>query len=262
MTVRAMRAGMALMLAWGGAGFAATASLDVPLVDTGLIAVADAPPAARPGAKVRTSGRIELLLAQHLAGEPDADLLDAPDPVRAAHAGSGQGLWLGVWPQAQGSVPEDMVRQSLNYPVGPMAIMRSDTDIRDWTALASRTVCVVDREGYVGELAARFGAIEQVYPSATDALLAVRAGQCDAGVMSDQLLAALQKFPEWKKFSARLPAYRHENLVWASTRSGADALWNTRMRTVTSSKLAAITAQQARDIAFEVYLDQVVPDCH
>jgi len=35
------------------------------------------------------------------------------------------------------------------------------------------------------------------------------------------------------------------------------------LATATSpGRLAALTADQARDIAFEVYLDQVVPDCH
>lgn len=262
MTLSAVRSGIALALIWAGTGVAVASTPGASPTGVGFVAVADAPAAARPGAKVRTSGRIELLLAQDLAGGPDVGLLGASDPVQATHAHGGAGIWLGVWPQAQDSVPVDMVRQSLNYPVGPMAIMRSDTHIHDWSALAARTVCVVDGEPYVGELAARFGAIEQRYPSVTDALLAVRAGQCDAGVMSDRLLTALQKFPEWKKFSARLPAYRHEDLVWASTRSGADALWNSRMRAITSAKLAAMTAQQARDIAFEVYLDQIVPDCH
>ena len=55
--------------------------------------------------------------------------------------------------------------------------MRSDTDIGSWQALAGRTACVVDSGPYSGEIAERFGAIEQRYPSATDVLLAVRAGQ-------------------------------------------------------------------------------------
>lgn len=262
MTLGAVGAGIALVLAWGGAGSAVAATPHTSTSDAGFVSVAHVPPVALPGAKVRTTARIELLLAQDLAGGPDAELLSASDPVQAVHAHRDAGIWLGVWPQAQGSVPEDMVRRSLHYPIGPMAIMRSDTSIHEWSALAARSVCVVEGEPYVGEIAARFGAIEQRYPSATDALLAVRAGQCDAGVMSDRLLTALQEFPEWKKFSARLPAYRHEDLVWASTQSGADVLWNSRMRAVTSAKLAAMTTQQARDIAFEVYLDQVVPDCH
>lgn len=253
--------GAGVSLATAGSGEAVAATPGASPVSGGFVAVADVPPAARPGAKVRTTGRIELLLAQYLAGGSDVELLGASDPGQAVHARSGAGIWLGVWPE-QMSVPAGMMRQSLAYPVGPMAILRSDTTIHDWKALATRTVCVVEGEPYIGEIAERFGAVEQRYPSAADALLAVRAGQCDAGVLSDRLLDALQKFPEWKKFSARLPAYRHADLVWVSTQAGADAGWSSRMRALTPAKLAAITAQQARDIAFEVYLDQVVPDCH
>lgn len=263
MILSATRAGVAaLVLVWGGVGISVAVASDLASIDAGFVAVAEVPPAALPGAKVRTTGRIELLLARDLADKFDAELLDAASPAQAAQRHGGAGVWLGAESQTRGSVPAGSVHHSLNYLVGPMAIMRSDTSIHDWSALATRTVCVVENEPYVGELAARFGAIEQRYPSATDALLAVRAGQCDAGVMSDRLLTALEWFPEWKKFSARLPAYRHEDLVWASTRSDAEVLWNPRMRAITPAELAALTAQQARDIAFEVYLDQVVPDCH
>lgn len=222
------------------------------------VSLASPPPVAEAGAKVRTPGRIEVLVARELAGGgPDAVLVPESDPVRGAH----QGIWLGVWPEDQG-VPADVRRESLDYAVGPMAIMRTDTDIRDWKSLAGRTVCIDGGGRYVGEIAERFGAIEQIYPSATDALLAVRTGQCDATVQDDRFLKALLKFPEWKKFSAQLPAYRHEDLVWAAEAGDGYAGWASRMRSRTPALLARTTAQQARDIAFEVYLDQTVPDCH
>lgn len=248
-------------IALAGAGIAVAATSAAPAIAGGFVAVAQAPAAARPGAKVRTSGRIDVLVAEALAGGPEAQILSATDPAQVLRERDGAGIWLGAW-SGQTPVPTGLVRHSLAYPVGPMAILRSDTTIHDWKALASRTVCVVEGEPYVGEIAERFAAVEQRYPSAADALLAVRAGQCDAGVLGDQLLDALQKFPEWKKFSARLPAYRRADMVWVSTQAGADAGWSARTRAFTPARLAAMTAQQARDIAFEVYLDQVIPDCH
>src|SRR5690606_14975281 len=142
---------------------------------------------------------------------PDAVLVAESDPVRGAR----NGIWLGFWPAGR-EVPDDVRRVSLDYAVGPMAIMRTDTDIRGWKDLAGRTVCMDGGGRYLGEVAERFGAIELVYPTATDALLAVRVGQCDAAVQDDRFLEALLKFPEWKKFSASLPAYRHEDLVWVA----------------------------------------------
>lgn len=256
-----LAARVALVVAAGVPGVAIAATHGTARADTSFVAISDLPAAAQPGARVRTTSRIDLLLAQRLVDGRAAQLINASNPMQVLDGERNAGVWLGAW-SAQVPVPAGLVRQSLGYPIGPMAILRSDTTIHDWNALASRTVCVVEDEPYVGEIAARFGALEQRYPSATDALLAVRAGRCDAGVLSNHLLDALQKFPEWKKFSARLPAYRHVDLVWVSTEAGADEFWRSRMQEVTSAQLAAMTTQQAREIAFEVYLDQVVPDCH
>src|SRR5690606_7072121 len=151
----------------------------------------------------------------------------------------------------------------LDYSISPMAIMRTDTDIHEWSALAGRTVCLAADGRYVGEMAARYGAIEQVYPSTTDALLGVRIGSCDAMVHDQAFLEALLAFPEWRKFSARLEPYRHVELARVTAahtpRSGAV---RALLEVSSPKRLAALTADQAREIAFEVYLDQTVPDCH
>ena len=49
--------------------------------------------------------------------------------------------------------------------------MRTDTTIRRWDQLESRSVCVARGANHVGTVAARYGAIEQVHPSVTDALV-------------------------------------------------------------------------------------------
>src|SRR3546814_21141740 len=110
---------------------------------TAAVAVASAPPVAAAGAKVRTPGRIEVLVARELAGGgPDAVLTIEPDAARGARAG----VWLGVWPDGQ-AVPADVRRASLDYSLGPMAIMRSDTTIRAWKDLSGRTVCLAGEIG-------------------------------------------------------------------------------------------------------------------
>src|SRR5512133_3926449 len=47
------------------------------------------------------------------------------------------------------------------YAAGPMAIMRTDTDIKAWEQLKGRRVCVSEGGLYAGTLAARYGAIEK-----------------------------------------------------------------------------------------------------
>src|SRR3546814_14403852 len=73
---------------------------------TAAVAVASAPPVAAAGAKVRTPGRIEVLVARELAGGgPDAVLTIEPDAARGARAG----VWLGGWPDGKARPEERRV---------------------------------------------------------------------------------------------------------------------------------------------------------
>ena len=92
------------------------------------------------------------------------------------------------------------------YSAGPMAIMRSDTDIKTWEQLKGRKVCVSEGGLHAGTIAAKVGATEMVYRAPADALIALRIGECDATVHDSSMLEELIRYPEWKKFSARLPA--------------------------------------------------------
>src|SRR5690606_41330675 len=91
-------------------------------------------------------------------------------------------------------------------------------------------------------------------------------GGCDIGLSDDPAWGPLMQFPEWKKFSATLPA---DGPV-------AERVWLARAGDVASVRWLAVAMQQwrqhgawqamirkwARDVAFDVYLDQEVPDCH
>ncbi|MER1968650.1 ABC transporter substrate-binding protein [Castellaniella sp. GW247-6E4] len=252
-----LRAGLALCAALGLATLGPLAGASA----AEAVGVARIPAAAAPGAKVRTPARIEVLAGRDVAGS-QGTLVAVEEPTRwSAMVADGKlGGWLGV--VAEGASLDESVRSvALGYSVSPLAILRTDTDIHDWRALSGRTVCLAADGRYVGELAARYGAIEQIYPSTTDALLGVRTGLCDAMVHDQAFLEALLAFPEWKKFSARLEPYRKVDLmrVTAAARPGAV---RGLLEATSPRHLAALTAGQARDIAFEVYLDQVVPDCH
>lgn len=164
----------------------------------------------------------------------------------------------------------DPLRQSFaviptGYTAAPMAIMRSDTDIKSWEQLKGRKVCVSEGGLYVGKLAAQYGAIEKIQKAPADSLLALRIGSCDAAVHDSALLEELLKLPEWKKFSARLPAGPRTALAFVV--STADKKTASLLKQVTSDWAAnnvpqQLTQKAARHIAFEVYLDQDVPDCH
>ncbi len=154
---------------------------------------------------------------------------------------------------------------STGYSAGPMAILRSDTDIKAWTQLKGRKVCVSEGSLYVGTLAAQYGAIEMVYKAPADALIALRIGKCDATVHDSAMLEELIKHPEWKKFSARLPVGPRTTLAFvvpAGDKQSAAFLRQVANDWAANGYLEQLMKKTARQIAFEVYLDQNVPDCH
>lgn len=151
------------------------------------------------------------------------------------------------------------------YAAGPMAIMRTDTDIKAWEQLKGRRVCVSEGGLYAGTLAAGYGAIEKVYKAPADSLLALRIGACDAAVHDSTLLEELIKLPEWKKFSARLPVGPRTSLVFAlpaGDKQSSAALRQVAFAWAADGYLDRLMRKMVRQIAFEVYLDQDVPDCH
>lgn len=240
----------------GGAAIAATAGSEAA--------------AARAMADDYTASRIEAFwLTQQASDSAPPAQLESSAALRALANGDID-AWVGV-PDAgvslaaappQGALPAGVRRDALAWSASPMAILRTDTDIGDWAALAGRTVCVAADGRTVGELAARFGAFEQLAPSMAAALLALRTGACDAAVADESLLQRLATYPEWSKFSARLAPYRSARLELLSR---ADLPWGQRRRLrrlVSASMLQSAGATQAKDIAFEVYMDQDAPDCH
>ncbi|MCC2596795.1 transporter substrate-binding domain-containing protein [Pusillimonas sp. MFBS29] len=219
------------------------------------------------GSKVRTPEAIDTALAQALAGKLALALQAVP-----AQAG-GKEMLLGEDRPRAVLVPASDVQSTrqtsvtipTGYELAPMAIMRTDTDIKSWKQLKDRTVCLSEGGRYVGTMAARYGAREMIYRAPADALLALRTGECDAAVHDETMLRSLLKLPEWKKFSANLTVKDKEPLVFvaaADDQPVVSALKQLTREWKSRKELAALTKTRANDIAFEVYLDQVVADCH
>lgn len=224
-------------------------------------------PPHQPGAKVRTPEGLAPILAERLATHlPIAPVaVESPEKAVAAPAGQAAADAL-LLPVATGeNAPAQAVVIPTGYRAGIMAIMRTDTDIKRWEDLKGRTVCIAEGGGLAGQLQARYGAIEQVYRAPADALLNLRIGTCDAAVHDSTMLQALLEFPEWKKFSAQLPVLQERDLAFVVS-PGNEEVARVLQTQVAEWRqddlLKKLTRQAARDIAFEVYLDQEVPDCH
>jgi len=233
------------------------------------------PPAYTAGAKFRTPEGIDVILAEDIAKRLNLKL----DSVRNA-GNSGDGKAAQALKGARADITLVTVEESAarsgpatdgsvliptGYSAGAMAIMRTDTDIRKWEQLKGRTVCLSEGGPYVGQMAARYGAVEKVMRAPADSLLAVRIGQCDAAVHDDTMLKELLKLPEWKKFSAQLPPQSRSALMIKVPAADSAAIAYVR-QTVTEWSHGdfwpVLKKKWTNTVAFEVYLDQNVPDCH
>lgn len=268
---RALRVLVAAGLASACVGASADSAIDRAQRSGSLVAGVDyVVPAYQAGAKFRTPEGIDTALAEDIAkrlnvelttlrAEPDSEnqLLDA-GKAHVVLATVGDDRPLGAHRRAPTIVPT-------GYAAAAMAIMRTDTDIKTWQQLKGRTVCLSEGGEYVGKIASRYGAIEKVFKAPADSLLALRIGGCDAAVHDSAMLTELLKLPEWKKFSATLPARSSKMLAFIVPPGDAKTerfVQQVAAKWRDGEYIAKLMNKRARSIAFEVYLDQDVPDCH
>lgn len=260
--MRAARTLFAFALASVFAGAHATGALDDAKQRGRLVIGLDyLVPEYKAGAKFRTPATIDNALAEDLAKR-----LQFPLAVTRAKPGlPAAGNIILTTLADPVALPRTHVAIPVGYSAGQMAIMRTDTTIKSWEQLKGRTVCVSEGGHDVGTLAAKYGAVEQVYKAPADALIAVRTGACDAGVADSAMLEELIKLPEWRKFSARLPAGPRSTLAFvvpANDKKTIAALRKVAGEWIAAGLADALVKKSVQAIAFEVYLDQDVPDCH
>lgn len=222
-----------------------------------VVSVDHVVPEYKAGAKFRSPATIDTALAEDLARRLQLPLSTTVDPGKAD-------LQLTTLGDVA-AVPPDVAVIPIGYRAAPMAIMRSDTTIRRWEQLEGRKVCVAQGGNHVGTVANQYSASEVVYPSPTDALVALRTGDCDAMVHDSPMLEELLRLPEWKKFSRRLTAGRRGTLAFlvpAEDRKSISVLRQVAADWNAKAYPDALVKNAVRNIAFEVYLEQDVPDCH
>ncbi len=258
----AVAAACSVGLAWPAYG-----AVELVPAGTLTVGVEYAPPAFVGGAKVRTPEGIDALLvddiARRLSAKAQMTLFTQANPTQPLEDGKVRVVLAPVAETDAASASSRVI--PTGYSAGAMAIMRSDTDIKQWNQLQGRTVCLAEGGRYVGMLAEKYGAIEKVFKAPADSLLALRIGECDAAVHDSAMLNELIKLPEWKKFSARLPVQDLKPLAFVVASNDAelaDYLKQAVKAWANSQHLEKITKAAVQDIAFEVYLDQTVTDCH
>lgn len=151
-------------------------------------------------------------------------------------------------------------------PVGLSVAMRSDTSVRDWSALRGKTVCIAEANERARQLAHRLGASVREERAPARSLMWVRTGECDAAVHEQPLLDRLFSEKNWQKFSATLPPEGAATLSVALAPQVPTAVVEAVGEVVadfnTDEGWQKRIGRWAANVAFEVYLDQEAPDCH
>ena len=222
------------------------------------------PPEA--GAKIRTPDGLDAAAAERLGqslGLPVRLRQLSAEQAAAALATGEADL---VLADGAAGLPASVAAQATGYAVRPKAVIRSDTRLRRPDDARGRSVCMAEAATASRALAQRWGAVVRTYRVPSDALVAVREGSCDIGLVDDAVWEPLMRFPEWKKFSSTLSADgdRHERVWLLRADDSASRGWlDQQMRDWNrAGAWKAMTVKWARDVAFDVYLDQEAPDCH
>ncbi|WP_056670246.1 transporter substrate-binding domain-containing protein [Acidovorax sp. Leaf160] len=215
------------------------------------------------GLRDYTGNGLEPAFAQDLAAALGAELELVPlAPFGAAQALHDGRVDLALSRDEAGSGNVALLPTGLRS--GVSVAMRSDTPVRAWSDLSGRALCAT--QGHVRAQAAAAGVRGQLrtFAAPAQALAAVRTGECDAALIDRAQLDALFQRPEWHKFSATLaPVEVAELSVLARADLSQIQTVREAARELGSAAQWRQRAQQwAANMAFEVYFDQVGPDCH
>lgn len=227
------------------------------------------PPAA--GAKIRTPDGLDALMAERLGQKLDLPVtlrqVDAGEAARLLAAGEVDAVLASQLEgqSSPGAQAPEVARVPSGYVTRPQAVIRNDTAMRRWQDVKGRSVCMSSAAVQAQELARQSGATVRTHRVPSDALVATREGACDVAVIDDAVWAPLMRYPEWKKFSSTLTLEgpRAERVWLVASQGGQAGLLAEAMREWRrDGAWKAMTDKWARDVAFDVYLDQEVPDCH
>lgn len=221
------------------------------------------------GAKIRTPERLDGVMAARLGKALGLPVrLVQMDQGRAAAALEKREIDVLIVDRIAGAEQSPIanaVMISTGYAARPKAIIRSDTALREWKDIKGLTVCMSTAAFQAQRLATQWGATVRPYRVPSDALVAVREGNCDIGLVDDVAWTPLMKFPEWKKFSSTLGEEGPRNeRVWVVQDDPVTQAWMsaTMAEWRRDGVIQSMIDKWARDVAFDVYLDQEVPDCH
>ncbi|MFI8743379.1 transporter substrate-binding domain-containing protein [Stutzerimonas zhaodongensis] len=216
------------------------------------------------------------------AGVIEAAPVDAYRPLKAAEAESVregfEAAWLERLGEALGrevalvdaSVGGDLLFGKLGsgaayYFSEIAALAANEKGPADWSDLAGELFCVTEESPHTDLVVSRFGGVARTYPSAAQALIGLKLGECQAVVEDRVLLQQIAELPEWRRFNRLLP--QPENKPLTLRIEAADTALQQRIERFTASKqgsgaLAEVTQHWIDEVAFQAYVLADTLDCH
>ncbi|WP_019339303.1 transporter substrate-binding domain-containing protein [Stutzerimonas stutzeri] len=208
--------------------------------------------------------------------------VDAYRPLKAAEAellGEGfEAAWLARLGEALGSdislldAPESgqlrfgkLGSGAAYYSSEIAALVASKAGPTDWAGLAGKPFCSTTGSPHAEVIAARFGGVARIYPSAAQALIGLKLGECQAVVGERILLQQIAELPEWRRYDRLLPALEYPRLTLRV--AAADAALQQRIEEIVASPegqntLAEVTQHWIDEVAFQAYVLADTLDCH
>lgn len=161
------------------------------------------------------------------------------------------------------TAPDQPASLATGYRSGLTVAMRTDTDIHTWDQIKGRTVCFTQTNSAARHAILARGAIPVPQSAPALSLVKIRTGDCDAALHEAALLDRLFALPDWQKFSASLPPLEESALVLRAASPDLSPQMRQALADISSDKAWQVrTEKWARNVAFEVWLEQDAPDCH
>jgi polar amino acid transport system substrate-binding protein len=145
------------------------------------------------------------------------------------------------------------------------ALTAAETGPADWADLVGKPFCITAGSPHSAIVVSRFGGIARVYPSAAQALIGLKLGECQAVVDDRLLLQQIAALPEWRRYNRLLPVLEEATLTLRI--EAEDATLLQQIEQIMSSDqgqrtLAEITQHWIDEVAFQAYVLADTLDCH
>ena len=186
-----------------------------------------------------------------------------------ARLGQAMGREISVRAGAEGGVADlriGIVSSGPVYYSSPLtALTAAGSGPQSWNEIRGKTVCLSEGSPHGDAIESRFGGVVRHYPSAAQALIGLKLGECQAVAGGLALLEPIAHLPEWRRYNRLLPV-QHTYSVTLRVEAEDPVLKGQLQQILTDEAGRAIFAETVQywvdEVAFQAYVLADTLDCH